>query len=147
MHWVCNHLPKYQSKTWNYLLNKDRQHVSSGLDLQSDFDRFVELEEQPDTIAPVSPELPTDSDQATELPGHDQNQLIPPDVTPLETDVFYNPIDPVDETLIRRTRSGKMYFSSLVSSILKIKPNVYQYAYDNEVPILIRDSQSFSSSK
>ena len=33
-----------ESKTWNYLLNRDRQPVSSGLDLHSDFDRFVEID-------------------------------------------------------------------------------------------------------
>merc|ERR1712215_116317 len=84
-----------ESKTWNYLLNRDRQRVSSGLDLHSDFDRFVEIEKQPDNQAPVQPHLPTDSDLPTDLPGLDQNQLIQPDDTSPEKDVFNNPLDPV----------------------------------------------------
>ena len=114
-----------QSKTWNYLLNKDRQHISSGIDLQSEYDNFIKQEEQPDTSTLDSPELPTDSKQVTELPGHDKNQLIPTDDNLPAKDVFNNPLDPVDETLIRRTRSGKTYSLDFESSILKIKKMIF----------------------
>ena len=110
-----------QSKTWNYLLNKDRQHISSGIDLQTEYDKFLKQEEQLDAPALDSTELPTDSEQVTELSGHDKNQLISTDGNLLAKDVFNNPLDPVDETLIRRTRSGTTYSLDFESSILKIK--------------------------
>ena len=109
------------------------------MDLHSDFDRFVEIEKQPDNQAPVQPHLPTDDSDlpVTNLPGQDQNQLIQPDDTsPDKLDVFNNPLDPVDQNLVRQTRSGKVYTAQFVSSILKPGPISYKYASDMEVPLL-----------
>ena len=92
------------------------------MDLHSDFDRFVEIEKQPDNQAPVQPHLPTDSDLPTDLPGQDQNQLIQPDDTSPETDVFNNPLDPVDQTLVRRTRSGKVYITNICDRQRVVRP-------------------------
>ena len=106
-------------------MNQDRQPASSGLDLHSEFETFVEMEKQPDSQAPVQPHLPTnDSDlPVTNFPGQDQNQLIQPDDNlPDKLDVFNNPLDPVDQNLVRRRRSGKVSTAQFVSPILKPGP-------------------------
>ena len=70
------------------------------------------MEKQPDSQAPVQPHLPTnDSDlPVTNFPGQDQDQLIQQeDNLPDRLDVFNNPLDPIDQSLVRQTRSGRIY--------------------------------------
>ena len=45
-------------------------------------------------------------------------------------------MDPIDQSLVRRTRSGKIYTTQFVSFILKPSPFLYKYASDIAVPLL-----------
>ena len=92
-----------QTKTWNYLLNRDRNHISSGIDLKTEYEKFLQKEEQIDAPLLDSTELPTDSEQVTKLPGHDEDQLIQTEKNVPANDVFNNPLDSLDETLLKKT--------------------------------------------
>ena len=49
--------------------------------------------------------------------------------------MFNNPLDSLDETLIKKTRSDRIYSLDFESSILKIKTDNYQYSLDKEIPL------------
>ena len=98
--------------------------------MQSEFETFLEMEKQPDSQVPVQPHLPTNFSDllVTNFPGQDQDQLIQQDDNlPDRLDVFNNPLDPIDQSLVRRTRSGRIYTAQFVSSILKPSPSLYKY--------------------
>ena len=58
-------------------------------------------------------------------------------------------MDPIDQSLVRRTRSGKVYTAQFVSSILKPSPFLYKYASDMDVPLLqqLQSNKAFQEAR
>ena len=129
------YLTPNQTKTWNYLLNRDRNHISSGIDLNTEYENFLQTEEQTDLPLLQSTELPTDSELVSKLPGQNEDQLIQTEEELPAHDVFNNPTDSLDETLLKKTRSGRVYSLHVESSILKMKPHEYHNSLDPDIQI------------